>query len=87
MDAGDGFEYKPERPEEASFVGQKWGWTADVPGEVASTHSAIHAMQPDSAERLTPGWRGGGRGSLPCLSFLQSAIHLSITSFAKIELH
>lgn len=29
----EGFEYRAERPNEATFVGQKWGWTADTPGE------------------------------------------------------
>ena len=28
-----GFKYKPERPQEETFVGQKWGWTAEKPGE------------------------------------------------------
>lgn len=27
-----GFKYKPERPQEETFVGQKWGWTAEKPG-------------------------------------------------------
>ncbi|EFN55332.1 hypothetical protein CHLNCDRAFT_134328 [Chlorella variabilis] len=30
--ASAGFEYKPERPQEETFVGQKWGWTSQEPG-------------------------------------------------------
>lgn len=27
-----GFQYRAERPEEATFTGQKWGWTGVKPG-------------------------------------------------------
>lgn len=27
-----GFEWRPERPEEPTFVEQKWGWTGRKPG-------------------------------------------------------
>ncbi len=33
--AHQGFEWRAERPEEATFVGQKWAWTASQPGDWA----------------------------------------------------
>ena len=30
--AQQGFEYRAERPQEETFVGQKWGWTGTQPG-------------------------------------------------------
>ena len=56
-----GFEWRAERPEEATFVGQKWGWTASQPGDWAElqfdsrdaavpTDAAAGAADPPAAE-------------------------------------
>lgn len=52
----DGFEYKPERPKEATFVGQKWGWTGNRPGEA------------DRLQRAGAWIRGAGRVPTPASS-------------------
>lgn len=46
--AAKGFEYKPDRPREATFVGQKWGWSGARPGDWAE-------LEFDSREHRVPG--------------------------------
>lgn len=45
--AHQGFEWRAERPQEATFVGQKWGWTGTQPGDWAE-------LQFDSRDGASP---------------------------------
>ena len=40
-----GFAYRPERPERATFVEQKWGWSGDAPGACRLQLDALEGVQ------------------------------------------
>lgn len=53
----DGFEYRPERPKETTFVGQKWGWTGKRPG--ARERGGRGGSEPGQQAGSPLGYRGG----------------------------
>lgn len=53
-----GFEWRPERPEGASFVEQKWGWSAYEPGKCdADGKWGWAAYKPGKCGAREPGHR------------------------------
>ncbi|KAL4429381.1 hypothetical protein ABPG77_005155 [Micractinium sp. CCAP 211/92] len=80
--AAKGFEYKPDRPREATFVGQKWGWSGSRPGDWAELEFDSREHKDPAAAGESPGnqkmaevylthlkgYEGFGTASLQCVS-------------------
>ncbi|KAL4421052.1 hypothetical protein ABPG77_007527 [Micractinium sp. CCAP 211/92] len=73
----EGFEYRAERPNEATFVGQKWGWTADTPGAWAelefdsrrdATREASHGNWASVYLSHLKSYEGMGTARVACVS-------------------
>lgn len=73
----EGFEYRAERPHEATFVGQKWGWTSDIPGAWAelefdsrrdATKDASHGNWASVYLSHLKSYEGMGTARVACVS-------------------
>jgi hypothetical protein len=70
-----GFEWRPERPEGASFVEQKWGWSAFDPGDWIE-------LELDSR---APAGANVSFGVLVWLSHLKSYEHMGLADVACVS--